>query len=102
MVSGRMLYVGWMTCLVIAMVAFAIFFGEGSIENKPAALAEVKQREVSVMSTLRISESETVKLLTVPDAMLSDPLFDTRCLIYTNQEFRQTQIKCLTRPGGPE
>jgi anti-sigma-K factor RskA len=93
-------YIG-VTIAIIAVATLVV--AELGRRSKPqTTVAATAPREPSVVSVLRINESETVKTLTVPDAMLSDPLFDTRCLIYTNQDMRQSVIKCLTRPGGPE
>lgn len=61
-------------------------------------------REAQVIQTMRINESETVRVLTIPDPILSsEPMLDTRCLIYVNQDIRQATIKCLSKvSGAPE
>lgn len=82
----------------IALCAY-LFVGAYS-EKKPKVRAEVKPREISVVSVLRISEFETVKVLTIPDPLMSDPMFDSRCLVYINQEMRQTQMRCLPGLSG--
>lgn len=93
---------------VIALVLLAVVLDTGC--DRPAKEQRAIEqrvelpREVQVIQTLRINESETVKVLAVPDPMLSgEPSFDTRCLIYTNQDLRQTVIKCPSRGlSGPD
>lgn len=92
-------YIG--VTVAIALAAYLFVWSQDRPPKKQNAIAAT-MREPAVVSVLRINESETIKTLSVPDPMLSDPLFDTRCLIYTNQELRQSAIRCLSRPGGPE
>lgn len=90
---------------VIALALLAVVLTAGCDRApKEQRAKEQMPREVHVIQTLRINESETVKVLAVPDPMLSsEPSFDTRCLIYTNQDLRQTFIKCPSRSlSGPD
>lgn len=41
-----------------------------------------------------VSKTETVKLLVVPSKLGNDDLFDSKCLIYTNTEFRTSTMLC--------
>lgn len=94
----------WLAVIGVAGIVLIVATQDlWSPKQKPLR-AEVSPREVQVIQTLRINESETVKVLAVPDPMLSsEPSFDTRCLIYTNQDLRQTVIKCPSRSlSGPD
>jgi hypothetical protein len=87
-------YIG-VTMAIIAVATLVV--AELGHRSKPqTTVAATAPREPSVVSVLRINESETVKTLTVPDAMLSDPLFDTRCLIYTNQDMNAVRMSCVS------
>lgn len=89
---------------VVALVLLAVVLA-GCDRPEKAQRKEKPPREVQVIQTLRINESETVRVLTVPDPLLSsEPILDTRCLIYTHHEFRQAVIKCLPKAGvsGPD
>ncbi len=92
----------WPFILIGAAVLWVLMGGSfGNLAGaKPEArkAPEAQAREVSVVQTLRVGESETVKVLTVPDPMLNDPLFDTRCLIYVNDKIGRTTTTCLGRP----
>lgn len=70
--------------------------------DRPAKAQKAElPREAQVIQTLRIGEAETVRVLTVPDPILSsEPMLDTRCLIYVNQDIRQATIKCLPKVSG--
>lgn len=90
--------------MIWRLLVIAVFVAGCDRPAKAQRKAELP-REAQVIQTLRINESETVKVLTVPDPLLSsEPILDTRCLIYTHQEFRQSVIKCMPKAGvsGPD
>lgn len=85
----------WWVVVGIAGLALIVAGKDVWAPKQKPPRAEVKPREMSVVSVLRINESETVKELTVPSQLLpSEPLLDTRCLIYVNKDINQAVMNC--------
>lgn len=64
--------------------------------NRQAEDTDAKQRFEKwayIAKEKQISTSETVRLLIIPEPMGMD-LFDTKCLIYSNAEYKTAQMIC--------
>ena len=62
---------------------------------------DAKPRRIAIESELRIGDSETVKVLTVPSPLLpGERMMDSQCLVYVNTELGQSQVYCLPRISG--
>lgn len=64
--------------------------------NRQAADTDAKQRFEKwayIAKEKQISASETVRLLIIPNTIGFD-LFDTKCLIYANAEYKTSQMIC--------
>lgn len=84
---------------VLAMVGYAVYphLVSGTVRQEARTsriLEDAKRLEdwAYVAKKKEVAPGETVKLVVIPSS-IADAL-DTKCLIYTNQEFRQSSIIC--------
>ena len=83
---------------VVLVAAYMYFFNEdrraANVEAKQSSAQKVDQRMSQgayVESEKNISHSETVRILVVPGRSSA---LDTKCLIYTHQDFKQSNMAC--------
>lgn len=86
------------TFLIIAAAGGAwLFFKSEPIKAKPAPRAptqsELRAKEGPfILSTKKLSETEEISIVIMPSPY--GDIFDTRCVIYRNREFKQATFNC--------
>lgn len=83
--------------LVLAVVVAWLFRQPDGNRSPIRQVVASQPRETSVIQTIRLGEHETLRVLSVPDATLNDSMFDTRCLLYVNENIPTAINTCLNR-----
>lgn len=95
---------------IILCVALGLLSGCNQAEKAAAKESQQIRREAEktrieqwayIAKEKQVSATEHIKLLVIPTEL--GEFFDTKCLIYTNSEYKQSHMSCLqddiNKPG---
>jgi len=90
--------VGLVVCAAGGAAAFSYWYRPHQIdtlrwEQSKAAALERKARGAYVESLQVLAPGQIIRLVVIPHSSGID-LLDTKCFVYTNQEFRQANMVC--------
>lgn len=93
------------TALLFLLSAILLYWIAGNISGiaklgDKIDTAAKAPRTARVVSDIRLSESETFRVIRVPNPMVDQPEFDMSCVIYSDREARDSSIACLKGLGG--
>lgn len=96
MIDAR--WVGWI--VGVAVVGYVAAYNldllpKNKRTTQPTASERERPRSPTLTSEVVLSPHETLKVLSIPDPLLNDPLLDNRCLIYVNRELRIATSTCI-------
>ena len=92
------------TALLFLLSAMLLYWLAGNFRTlTPRVQAEPITKTIRaarVVSDLRLSESETARVIHVPNPMIDAPEFDTSCVIYSDRDAKTSAMSCVKAMGS--